>query len=235
MRGSEGWNDLHRRKLDVVRDGRVDFRSHGAGGQGRAAWVCALMQRINMMPINTLLLCLHFPRYFLRSGTNHRLASYFARLIGAMQVTHGSCSILLGMEVAPVLSSALVVLIQIYTLIDCFPHALGVVGTEGHFRRMRAQNGPSPACFAPLAIYADARCLTPLRPLHMVQRRSPKGPPKEPSHFVLAASTSFNLPARRPIVSSHLPATRRNRQAFVATEGIERRYNLPIEGLMSPL
>lgn len=149
-----------------------------------------------MMPINTLLLCLHFPRYFLQSGTNHRLASYFARLIGAMQVTDGSCSILLGMEVAPVLSSALVVLIQIYTLINCFPHALGVVGTEGHFKRMRAQNGPSSACFAPLAIYADARCLTPLRPLHMVQRRSPKGPPR--SRVIL-----FSPP---PLPSTSLPA-----------------------------
>lgn len=64
-----------------------DRIKHGAGGQEGIAWVCALMQRINATHCYPDSI---FHRYFLRSGTNHRLASYFARLIGAMQVTHGS-------------------------------------------------------------------------------------------------------------------------------------------------
>ena len=151
-----------------------------------------------------------------------------------MQVTHGSYPNLLKIQVVSVLLLALAVLTRICSLIDRFPHALGVVGAEGPFRRMGTQNGPWPACFAPLAIYGPRTLLDPAPSPHGAAQvpQRPQGP--EPFcprclHFLQSPC------ARRPIlVSSHLPATRRNRQAFVAIEGIERRFNLSTKGLMSP-
>lgn len=53
------YSDHHRRRLHVVlvKVGSTSDRT----GQGRTAWVRALMQRINVTPINTLRPCLHIP------------------------------------------------------------------------------------------------------------------------------------------------------------------------------